>query len=258
VIREKNISATVCIVCLMVSAFGCVRRDWMVIMSFIWSLKSIARSSNSPPDIGPSWRTCMGESKRKRLLLQGTQPPMDGAAAMGSLTIAIRTGLDKSTIEQTREEIVQHFLWWVTTGLKENLDLAKQHAIGLPEVEAFLEALVVGGSHPALEKWQDSKQGCPPPSGHLWRARRLIVLLAVALHRTGWGSKEAAQEFAAREATRTEVFADRALPLGQLHTGRSVNRDSVQATSNYWQRRLLAAGSARRKTSLNISLGWRI
>jgi hypothetical protein len=148
----------------------------------------------------------VGEAKRRRQQQQQLAPP---SATARPLQIAIRRGLDKEAVDRTREESVHHLLWWLLSNLKAKLDPAQQRNLGLPEIEAFFEALVSGGEHPALKGWESRKGGHPPPAAHEWRARRLIVLLSVALKRSGWNrSMEETREFAAKEATRAEVFAE--------------------------------------------------
>ena len=123
-----------------------------------------------------------------------------------TLTIMVRKLDGKADADRTRANLVKFFLSWVVNELKQHMDAAAQLNIGLPEVEAFLEALVSGGQHPALQEWEEHKGGHPAPASHELRARRLIILLAVALERAGW-QKGAAHRFAAREATRAHVFA---------------------------------------------------
>jgi hypothetical protein len=120
--------------------------------------------------------------------------------------VMIRELEGKAEADRLRADIVKGFLEWVVYGLKQHLDPAKARNIGLPEAEAFVEALVSGGTHPLLQEWQQNKPANRPTvSKHELQARRYELLLVIALERAGFG-KEAAHKYAAREMERADVF----------------------------------------------------
>jgi hypothetical protein len=123
-------------------------------------------------------------------------------------TVMVRK-VDKDDSEMTRAKIVEQFLWWVVIGLKKHTDAATWLNMGGPQVEAFIEALSTGGTHPFLRTWEERKAmaGRPPPPEHELRARRLVVLMCMALERAGL-NKRAARRFAAKELAHSGVFAN--------------------------------------------------
>jgi hypothetical protein len=84
---------------------------------------------------------------------------------------------------------------------KNKVDVVTWLRVGGPDAEAFLHALETGGTHPWLEQWQalraTTAANRPGPDPFERNARRLIVLLTEALHRTGL-NKRAARERAAK------------------------------------------------------------
>jgi hypothetical protein len=98
--------------------------------------------------------------------------------------------------------------------------------LGGLDAQDLLHALETGGTHPLLRKWEELKAGParnrPPPGASEQAARRLIVLLRVALERTGL-SKTAARKHIA-SALRRQIgtkhflgfveFARKPLPAG--------------------------------------------
>jgi hypothetical protein len=124
-----------------------------------------------------------------------------------TLTVMVRKLDGKADADRVRADVVKCFLQWVVHRLQQHLDPAKQRNIGLPEAEAFLEALVNGGTHPLLEEWKQNKSANrPAPSKYELQARRYVLLLVTALERAGFG-KDAAHRYAARELGRVDLFS---------------------------------------------------
>ena len=71
-----------------------------------------------------------------------------------------------------------------------------------------MEALCNFSIHSALTEWEDGKNkaGRPAPSTREIYARRIVVLMVIALRRTCFRSKEKARQFAAQELQRCGVF----------------------------------------------------
>jgi hypothetical protein len=132
------------------------------------------------------------------------------------------------------------FLCWVLS-LKGFFDPAKWLNVGGPDAESFLEALAIGGTHPLLEHWLRTRKalGHPPPTLSAIRARRLTILLAVALKRAGhYDSIEEAREFAAKQMKRAGVFT-------KSLTGTTVRKwDERQQGFSPWDEQLLATALA--------------
>ena len=89
--------------------------------------------------------------------------------------------------EEADATIVHYLLRRVVTDLKARLDPASFLNCGWNELEAFVDALLGGGMHPALTEWETTKDGAgrPLPSTREQYARRLALLLCVALERAG-------------------------------------------------------------------------
>jgi hypothetical protein len=87
-------------------------------------------------------------------------------------------------------------LWTALDELQKGNPIAWREAGGF-DAQDLLRALETGGAHPLLRKWEELKAGPasnrPPPGASAQAARRLIVLLRVALERTGL-SKAAARK----------------------------------------------------------------
>jgi hypothetical protein len=118
--------------------------------------------------------------------------------------------VDREEADRIRAQVTACFLQWVMS-VKKRMDPATWLNVGGPEGESFVEALAIGGAHPLLEHWQATRKalGNPPPPLTEIRARRLAVLLAVALKRAGYGNRsmEDARRFAAQQMGRAGVFA---------------------------------------------------
>jgi hypothetical protein len=118
--------------------------------------------------------------------------------------IAIRRFQNQDDADDMRVRVLETFLLGVSKVLKQT-DLKTQVNAGILEYESFLDAFLGGGSHPALERWLERRKGAPAGDTGELRARRLIVLMTIALERAGL-SMAAARRMAAKEVTAAAVF----------------------------------------------------
>jgi hypothetical protein len=119
--------------------------------------------------------------------------------------IAVRKFKSKADADELREQLVAHFMYSVIDAFKQKADLSTRVNSGAVEFEGFVAALMGGGTHPLLERWQRQRKGTPAADERELRARRLIVLMTIALERTGLSMAEA-RRFAAKETTVAGVF----------------------------------------------------
>lgn len=107
--------------------------------------------------------------------------------------------LSPEDADATRVQIVHRFLEWMLQ-LKNGFDPAQWQNVGGPEFEYFVDALIGGSPHPALTDWNEridpGNPGLPP---YETRARRLAVLMVIALGRACFSSQAAARRYVARE-----------------------------------------------------------
>jgi hypothetical protein len=135
--------------------------------------------------------------------------------------------------DRLRELATLKVLWELLAAGKKNLDIVTWRREGFPEAEDFLHALESGGLHPLLEKWQELRRTIaanrPVPDPLDSNARRLTVLLAETLSRTGLGEGEAREKTA--EAVR-RIFPKKA----KRRKGRpSILVDIDDDAIRYWQ-----------------------
>ena len=101
-------------------------------------------------------------------------------------------------------------LWELLTAAKAQLDVVDWYSQGLAEAEAVLEAWQTGGQHGFFDLWEERKgtigANRPPPATHEREARRMVLLMCLALERSGLG-REAARKAAARALEPAGVFA---------------------------------------------------
>jgi hypothetical protein len=115
---------------------------------------------------------------------------------------------------------------------KERATAIDWRADGGPETEAFLHALETGGSDPLLEKWQELRRtdaNHPVPDPIEQEARRLVVLLAEALCRTGLGKGEAREQ--AAEAVKRIFPKKPKRRKGQPSISVDIDADAIR----FWQ-----------------------
>jgi hypothetical protein len=135
------------------------------------------------------------------------------------MTIKVRpVGPNEAT--SIRAETVKFFLSQLVVRMKAELDPASFLNIGGAEIEMFVAALLSGGLHPALTEWEDIKNysGRPLPSMREQNARRLVILMCVALERAGLKKR------AARKSAE-----------GKLATAHVFDKPPSHRTIEYWQ-----------------------
>jgi hypothetical protein len=120
--------------------------------------------------------------------------------------LVIRKFKNQTEADDVRQRVLETFLLAISDILTKQTDVKTQVNAGILEFESFLDALLGGGSHPALEAWLERRKGTPAGDAGELRARRLIVLMTIALERVGLSRAEA-RRTAAREATAAAVFA---------------------------------------------------
>ena len=121
-----------------------------------------------------------------------------------------------SHLERRRAGHTLSALWVMINAVKERTDPSDWGRMGLFEVVDLAHALKRGGEQPALKLWQNCKSGTcrPGPGLQERRARRLAVLLCIALAQLGL-SKSEARRTAAEALAKTWLFA-RAPTVGAL------------------------------------------
>ena len=96
------------------------------------------------------------------------------------------------------------------TAARAELDDVNWRHLGLNEAEAALEAWSSGGRHGFFETWERRRgefgRNRPAPGLTELRARRIVVLMCVALERAGGFSRRQARKFAAKELASKGVF----------------------------------------------------
>lgn len=92
-----------------------------------------------------------------------------------------------SHLERRRAGHTLSALWWMINAVKERTDPSDWGRMGLFEVVDLAHALKRGGEQPVLKLWQNCKSGThrPAPGLQERRARRLAVLLCIALEQVG-------------------------------------------------------------------------
>jgi hypothetical protein len=154
--------------------------------------------------------------------------------------IQVRKFKNKADADAVRERTLQHFVYRVIDTLKKQTGLTEQVNSGLLEFESFIEALEGGGSHPKLETWLQRRKGTPPADARELRARRLIVLMTIALERTSMPRSMAeARRFAAKETNAAHVFP------GETITAKAIEHwHDRQPELTRWDEQLVATAIA--------------
>jgi hypothetical protein len=100
-------------------------------------------------------RSCIAGIRQVTRISQTT--PLSRAVPP-NFVVAVRQ-LGKEEADATRTQIVHYLLRRVVTDLKARLDPASFLNCGWNELEAFVDALLGGGMHPALIEWETTKDG---------------------------------------------------------------------------------------------------
>jgi hypothetical protein len=112
-----------------------------------------------------------------------------------------------SDLQKMRALLTASALWSAINETKQRTDVLGWIKMGLFELMDLADALDRGGEHPLLDLWQERKSATsrPAPSLREQHARRLAVLLPIALQRTGL-SKSKARKTAAKPLAKTGLF----------------------------------------------------
>jgi hypothetical protein len=119
--------------------------------------------------------------------------------------IAVRKFRNQDEADEVRCQVLETFLLAAVEAFRQQTSLQHQVNAGVNEFEAYVDAQLSGGDHPAHTAWLRRRKGTPAADAGTLRARRLIVLMAVALARCGL-SQGGARRMAAKEATIRGVF----------------------------------------------------
>jgi hypothetical protein len=126
-----------------------------------------------------------------------------------TVTLIPGTFSDKEDAERVRGQRAAHCFWHLLAAAKEQVDGVNWYALGLAEAEAALEAWENGTPHGFFRIWETRKgtvgANRPAPPAHEREARRMVLLLCIALERTGL-NKRNARKRAARELEHAGVF----------------------------------------------------
>jgi len=99
----------------------------------------------------------------------------------------------------------------IAAAAKQQVDVATWCKEGGLEAEDLLDAIDSGRPHPLLRSWEERKATVaanrPAPSQRELHARRLVVLLCIALERAGLGKRKARQQVSRLLAPQSGLFA---------------------------------------------------
>jgi hypothetical protein len=126
--------------------------------------------------------------------------------------LVVRKFKNQHEANEVRRRVLETFLLAASDILMKQTDIQTRINAGILEFESFLDALLGGGSQPALEAWSERRKGKPAADAGELRARRLIVLMSIALGRAGL-SLAAARHMAAKEATAAAVFPGKSITV---------------------------------------------
>jgi len=117
----------------------------------------------------------------------------------------------REDIQEARALLARKFLWELLAAAKQQVDVATWCKEGGLEAEDLLDAIDSGRPHPLLRSWEERKATVaanrPAPSQRELHARRLVVLLCIALERAGLGKRKARQQVSRLLAPQSGLFA---------------------------------------------------
>jgi hypothetical protein len=117
----------------------------------------------------------------------------------------------REDIEKARALLARKFLWELLAAAKTQADVATWCKEGGSEAEDLLDAIDSGRPHSWLRFWQEHKATVaanrPAPSRRELHARRLVVLLCIALERARPGKRKARQQVSRLLASQRGLFA---------------------------------------------------
>ena len=117
----------------------------------------------------------------------------------------------RKDIEKAHALLARKCLWELLAAAKLQVDVARWCKEGGLEAEDLLDAIDIGRPHPLLRSWEERKATVaanrPAPSQRELHARRLVVLLCIALERAGLGKRKARQQVSRLLAPQSGLFA---------------------------------------------------
>jgi hypothetical protein len=117
----------------------------------------------------------------------------------------------REDIQEARALLARKCLWELLAAAKAQVDVATWCKEGGLEAEDLLDAIDSGRPHPLLRSWEERKATVaanrPRPSLRELHARRLVVLLCVALERAGLGKRQARQQVSRLLASQRGLFS---------------------------------------------------
>jgi len=117
----------------------------------------------------------------------------------------------REDIQEARALLASKCLWELLAAAKQQVDVATWCKEGGLEAEDLLDAIDSGRPHPLLRSWEERKATVaanrPAPSQRELHARRLVVLLCIALERAGLGKRKARQQVSRLLAPQSGLFA---------------------------------------------------
>ena len=117
----------------------------------------------------------------------------------------------RKDIEKAHALLARKCLWELLAAAKLQVDVATWCKEGGLEAEDLLDAIDIGRPHPLLRSWEERKATVaanrPAPSRRELHARRLVVLLCIALERAGLGKRKARQQVSRLLAPQSGLFA---------------------------------------------------
>jgi hypothetical protein len=114
----------------------------------------------------------------------------------------------REDIHEARALLARKCLWELVAAAKQQVDVATWCKEGGLEAEDLLDAIERGRPHPLLRLWEERKAANrPAPSRRELHARRLVVLLCIALARAGLGKRQARQQVSRLLASQSGLFS---------------------------------------------------
>jgi hypothetical protein len=114
-------------------------------------------------------------------------------------------------IQEARALLARKFLWELLAAAKQRVDVATWCKEGGLEAEDLLDAIDSGRPHPWLRSWEERKAteaaNRPAPSRRELHARRLVVLLCIALERAGLDKQQARKQVSWLLASQPGLFS---------------------------------------------------
>src|SRR5262249_27407906 len=117
----------------------------------------------------------------------------------------------REDIDEARALLARKCLWELVAAAKQQVDVATWCKEGGLEAEDLLDAMDSGRPTPLRRSWEERKATVAAnrrsPSRRGLHARRLVVLLCIALERAGSGKRQARQQVSRLLASQSGLFS---------------------------------------------------